>query len=165
MLVRERQKLHSLIGRFIHIKIIRQIKHLPFFGLRVDHGDAHALGRQWPQAHHTGQVFAFFLASLFVIYFLEVAKQVFLLRFIEGFNRQRAHQYVNMRNQSNQKNARIQRLGFGRCFQNDLCASGDDHIRHGVCRRNEGQHMFGIRDNHIQNIRLIGIEHALYGCL
>ena len=36
-----------------------------------------------------------------------------------------------------------------------------DHVRHRAVGRNERQHVFGIGHNHVEHIRLFGVEHPL----
>jgi len=45
--------------------------------------------------------------------------------------------------------------------QRGLCLP--DHVRHRAVRRNERHHVFGIGHNHVEHIRLLGVEHPLDG--
>ncbi len=71
------------------LEILGDEQGLAALGLGVEHGDADDLRRERPQAHEPGDFLALGVLGDGVVNLLRLAEQVFLLRLVEQFERQR----------------------------------------------------------------------------
>ena len=83
MLVRKGNESHFGLWIGITFKVICQVEYLAFSGIRIDHGDAHALGGQRPKGHHVAQSGTAFLALHGILHGVQLSEQVGLLILIQ----------------------------------------------------------------------------------